>query len=567
MSIPVSRQSDQLQRFPTPSVPPQANQGTGQALLPQGLSGSASGAVLDPLEAILGAFGGSVVREKGVVPGPDPRFIVRRISRRESSGVPALVLVNENGLRLISMAKRGRKVDNSGGVRGKVLQFTAAARSRMAWYMRSLAWGELAVKVGSQGEGRALPEGRAFFVTLTYRAAPADGARAKRDLAALQKRFMRRWPSMGAVWKLEFQKRGAPHFHLLLVPSGEVESWDSVRDFVVESWRAVTGSDCWPDVRTVYQVEGEEGALLRYLGKYLGKDAGLDPNAGDGSGAGRFWGKWGALPLAVTARVEVGSLKRLLARAMKTEVQRGELHVGWVQEVVRDKTTGQVQKESKKRLLNKRGVEGYLPRALRLQWRGVILDGSSAHVLLGEELEAEQRREYVQGVRASAARSGEDIRGGSEDGHGNGAGSVGVHRAEALAALDERPAGLLALRRRLEENDGSGARAAELAGRAPIRRPSYREVAIKRALANVARTEPGGLFREVAKLRVSPPCRAELKLKKLLGLTAGGSGDVVLPVLLPCEADTEKLLVQSPEGKSPPALPGDLPLVLPLVYR
>ncbi|MFA7345701.1 MAG: hypothetical protein WC003_15485 [Terrimicrobiaceae bacterium] len=58
-----------------------------------------------------------------------------------------------------------------------------------------------------------------FFcmVTLTYPAQwESDGRKVKLHLRAFIERMRRKWPAIDGVWFLEFQKRGAPHFHLLL---------------------------------------------------------------------------------------------------------------------------------------------------------------------------------------------------------------------------------------------------------------------------------------------------------------------------------------------------------------
>lgn len=62
---------------------------------------------------------------------------------------------------------------------------------------------------GVSGRPRAM-------LTLTYPSdfPPADVA--KRHLRAFLKRLFRRFPRIGVLWRLEFQKRGAPHFHLLV---------------------------------------------------------------------------------------------------------------------------------------------------------------------------------------------------------------------------------------------------------------------------------------------------------------------------------------------------------------
>lgn len=72
--------------------------------------------------------------------------------------------------------------------------------------------------------GPMLRRGRVpAMVTLTYSGdwltvAP-NGKAAKRHLQLFFKRYWRAWgEKLKAVWKLEFQRRGAPHFHLLMVP-------------------------------------------------------------------------------------------------------------------------------------------------------------------------------------------------------------------------------------------------------------------------------------------------------------------------------------------------------------
>lgn len=61
------------------------------------------------------------------------------------------------------------------------------------------------------------------MITLTYPGAwetvAPDGAVVKRHLESFFSRYRRSWgENLRCVWKLEFQRRGAPHFHLLMVP-------------------------------------------------------------------------------------------------------------------------------------------------------------------------------------------------------------------------------------------------------------------------------------------------------------------------------------------------------------
>ena len=55
------------------------------------------------------------------------------------------------------------------------------------------------------------------MITLTYPAEfPTNGRDVKRNFNAFRKRLLRRFHGIRGVWFLEFQKRGAPHFHILV---------------------------------------------------------------------------------------------------------------------------------------------------------------------------------------------------------------------------------------------------------------------------------------------------------------------------------------------------------------
>jgi hypothetical protein len=86
--------------------------------------------------------------------------------------------------------------------RSAILEFSVRSRRRMM---------DLTASINRARAG--LPK----FMTLTYPGSwSPDPQRWKDDLDALGKRIVRRWPGASAIWRLEFQKRGAPHFHCLL---------------------------------------------------------------------------------------------------------------------------------------------------------------------------------------------------------------------------------------------------------------------------------------------------------------------------------------------------------------
>lgn len=180
--------------------------------------------------------------------------------------------------------------------RGKVAGFSGKSRNRL---MRTL------------GEVRrdCLPD----FVTLTFPNDYPTIKRAKRDLDTFIKRLARKFPDVAGVWKLEPQKRGAPHFHLLIWGAAHKE----LLSFVPASWCKVVGSDdpnhlAWHkgelgNSPCVQQIESQRGVFW-YASKYMSKEVGAMF-----SDWGRWWGVFHRdnLPLGEVVNVEVSEEKAM----------------------------------------------------------------------------------------------------------------------------------------------------------------------------------------------------------------------------------------------------------------
>jgi len=169
-------------------------------------------------------------------------------------------------------------------IRGDVVGFSVRSRSRLNKKMAML-------------KKHVIP----LFVTLTYgKNFPLDTRVSKERLHKFFIYLRRRFPSMGAIWKLERQRRGADHFHILLwgVPF-------SLRDFIAELWYKFSGyqdelvlkfhkgelgnEHCVTEIRSWYGV-------MSYASKYLSK---IDNNSS--APTGRIWGCVGDLPLSSIA--------------------------------------------------------------------------------------------------------------------------------------------------------------------------------------------------------------------------------------------------------------------------
>lgn len=110
-----------------------------------------------------------------------------------------------------------------------------------------------------------------YFVTLTYAENMMDMRRAKSDLDNLGRMISRDCPGIWFIWKLEFQKRGSIHYHLLL--SGA--SYALVKTLIKKRWK-----------KGFIHVKTAKKEDQIYFCKYISKDQLEIPV----ENTGRFWG-------------------------------------------------------------------------------------------------------------------------------------------------------------------------------------------------------------------------------------------------------------------------------------
>jgi len=183
-------------------------------------------------------------------------------------------------------AKAGSFKQQGGGTRGKITTFSKASRRRLMQTIAKL-------------RRNAYPT----FVTLTYPAEwPSDPTEWKRHLKVFRLRLGRKFPGVCFIWRLEFQKRGAPHYHLLVwgAPYGKLLEWVSL------AWYQVVDSGDEKHLRAGTRVERIRSfkQVMRYASKELGK---VSQVVNEYHGVGRWWGVFGRdfLPWAVLSRLQV----------------------------------------------------------------------------------------------------------------------------------------------------------------------------------------------------------------------------------------------------------------------
>lgn len=178
-----------------------------------------------------------------------------------------------------------------GGVRGDIKFFSNASQRRLTMAVRNTA---------------DLWDG---FLTLTYPADfPTDGRAVKRHLNAFCS-YLRR-NKVAYIWVLEFQKRGAPHFHFLLrgfLPKKQVAT----------HWADIVGSwDRERHIRVGTRIEGVKNPdqVGAYMSAYMNKlDQKIVPRRY--AAVGRFWG---SSRLLTSTLYRLDGLRREASRAIRT---------------------------------------------------------------------------------------------------------------------------------------------------------------------------------------------------------------------------------------------------------
>ena len=224
----------------------------------------------------------------------------------------ATITVGDGGARL---ARWGVPPPTGRGKRGSIWGFSKASRRRLVDKLMLVPWSEM------PGQGQASTTARACMLTLTYPSEfPERVSTTKNHLDNFHRALHHTTEKeFSALWRLEFQKRGAPHYHILMFFNEPIRI-TSFQNWALKTWARVVGSDDpkherhGADVRALKVDKSRPGKLMCYLVKYLTK---LDDNH---EHTGRMWGEWGNIPQAVRAAVTFetqGGFARLLRRIRK----------------------------------------------------------------------------------------------------------------------------------------------------------------------------------------------------------------------------------------------------------
>ncbi|MBC6831043.1 hypothetical protein CRD16_00930 [Corynebacterium sp. LK29] len=224
----------------------------------------------------------------------------------------------------------------------RILEWSPKSRTRMISVFSELDWNAFLAQPG-----------RIAMVTLTYpgdwQAVAPDSKTVYAHLNRLRLQFQRDWGrELRAVWKREFQRRGAPHYHLLMVvPEGTCTVKSPVTGEKVEvdfigwlaaAWARIVAADQSSGERARHLVAGSGVHYTRqsfesprhasfYFSKYAAKNAsGAEKEyqncapaqwVESGASVGRFWGVFGlkkVMAVALISADEMIFFGRTLAR-------------------------------------------------------------------------------------------------------------------------------------------------------------------------------------------------------------------------------------------------------------
>ena len=194
----------------------------------------------------------------------------------------------ERGSRWLKVRKSGyedcgRATDR---IRGAITSFSGPARERL---LRLIS--------------RYTGEGQVDLVTLTMpRRWPESPAVCAALFRTWTKRLRRKYPECCVIWKREWQRRGAPHWHLMVihpVASGLGLRCVIDREWLSASWNDVVAPGDADHLRAGTKLESprSRSAFTSYMAKELGKscqDTWAGYYAERYGSVGRTWGVFGA---------------------------------------------------------------------------------------------------------------------------------------------------------------------------------------------------------------------------------------------------------------------------------
>ena len=234
------------------------------------------------------------------------------------------------GGRLVEIKRLlGEKPEGLGKRKGDVIDcYSRESRNRFIKLLMSIDYNKAGVP---------------FFYTLTYPGEFSSDPRVwKRDLRIFYDRLRYKFPNMYGTWRLEPQKRGAPHFCGFLWGCPGLETMEGKKEFS-KDWYEVVGSGDERHLRagTGIDIEKDIQQRIFYMAKYQTKAEKGGVKQEFDYPVGRYWGVWNRKKLEIK-KEEFELDKNLffkVRRVMRKKLER-RLTKNKYREVIKGKSSG-----------------------------------------------------------------------------------------------------------------------------------------------------------------------------------------------------------------------------------
>ncbi len=256
--------------------------------------------------------GRSVNPSTGEISERDPRPPLG-LSNSHIANLPSLTVAFDGRLFVLrNPSADGRTIPP--GERGDIVEFSAQSRKRLMQLFASID--ESAVRSTS------------VFLTLTYHLDWPDCPQGcRRQLQNFLKQFQAKFPHTAQIWRLEFQQRGAPHYHILAVGVPFVD-----KDWVTSTWgRIAHGTSEYHGLMATNTVQIDN---WYHACAYVSKEVAKVRQQCWGEKVGRYWGVEGRqylpihldeIPLTPSqfSRLKELVLSRMPAKAVNKWIANG----------------------------------------------------------------------------------------------------------------------------------------------------------------------------------------------------------------------------------------------------
>ena len=186
------------------------------------------------------------------------------------------------------------------GIRTKISRFSSRSARTLADFLARCKYGKGVI-----------------FMTLTHTSRESRSPiQAKDAIDRFGKNITYRYPSFSALWRLERQKNGEPHFHLIVWGLEGIDLTEFFR-YAKKSWKKAMQLESTPMI-DIKPISGSVGACLYLCGHSVKVN-----QTWPGEEIGRYWGKINAkaIPMfdLVEAEIDEDFLRRLW---LKKETRR-----------------------------------------------------------------------------------------------------------------------------------------------------------------------------------------------------------------------------------------------------